>query len=142
MLNETFSVIFKHRVTMKDVSIFRLPILPLPLLRITLLTTTIITRRLPLVSDARPFITIISNICALSKRCPLALNVRDSIVIVLVCRIRGRPVLRKVAPRNERQWKRKILILKLWPNTKPWNGSSGWDIGVQNVKLDFPAPMP
>jgi hypothetical protein len=35
--------------------------------------------------------------------------------------------------KGNRLLRKKILILKLWPNTKLWNGKSALDIGVTNV---------
>ena len=34
--------------------------------------------------------------------------------------------------------RKKILILKLWPNTKLWNGKSALDIGVKSVISNSP----
>jgi hypothetical protein len=34
--------------------------------------------------------------------------------------------------------RKKILILKLWPNTKLWNGKSVLDIGVKSVISNSP----
>ena len=108
--------------------IFRSPILRL--LRITLLTITIITNQPQLASDARQFITVINSICAQSKLWPLNLKGR-------FLHLHNR----EMGAKNERLLKKKILILKQWPSTKLWSGSSEWDIGVQNVKSDFLARM-